>query len=203
MKPWIPVVAPKLLDFFEYFSPLGTGGDGKEGISNITLAPFIISWDPMDEGDEAHEGIHVLQQYECGLVGGLVAVPLAFLLGAPWWAALLIALGGFLPFIGWFYWIYLATWAYWSLTSRKALDDFSRLDPGKKGYYLIPFEREAYLYDQDGFSYFEDRKWFAWLRIADDELAREGAELSEKLFMAYRDEHFFANIITWRKDLDE
>lgn len=195
MKPYIPLVAPKLLHFMGYFSPLGPGG-----IGNITLAPFIISEDPMDEGDETHEGIHVLQQYECGVVGGILAVPLALLLGAPWWAALLVALAGFTPGVGWFYWVYYATYAYWALTAKKKqLDDLDNMTPGQKGYYLIPFEREAYLYDGDGFDYFAKRKLFAWVRIRDDELERAGAERSERLFTAYENDHVFGTLFSRKR----
>ena len=199
MKPYIALNAPKFIDFLEYFSPLGKGGDGKPGIANITLAPFILSWEPMSEGTETHEGIHVIQQYECGVAGGLVAVPVALLLGAGWWS-ILVALIGFLPFVGWFYWVYLATWAYWSIRVRlkeSTMDDpFEDLTAGQKGYYLIPFEREAYLYDQDGFDYFGKRKLFAWLRIAKAEAERKGAERSERLYNTYKSSHKFGNIVT-------
>ena len=201
MKPYIALNTPKFIDFLEYFSPLGKGGDGIPGIANITLAPFILSWEPMSERTETHEGIHVIQQYECGVVGSLVAVPLALWLGAGWWS-LLIALCGFLPFVGWFYWVYLITWAYWSIrVKRKASteDPFEDMTAGQKGYYLIPFEREAYLYDQDGFDYFKQRKFFAWVRIADDEAARKGAERSERLYNAYTDSHKLGNIVTTKE----
>jgi len=198
LRPYIALNTPRFIDFLEYFSPLGKGGDGRPGIANITLAPFILSWKPMSEGSETHEGIHVIQQYECGVVGGLVAVPAALLLGAGWWS-ILVALVGFLPFIGWFYWVYLATWAFWVLRAKAisvADDPFENMTDGQKGYYLIPFEREAYLYDQDGFSYFKKRKVFAWLRIAEAEAERKGAERSELLFATYRSNHKFGNVVT-------
>jgi|TARA_R110000824_G_scaffold63518_11_gene166979 hypothetical protein len=197
MKPYIALNTPKFIDFLEYFSPLGKGGDGKPGIANITLAPFILSWKPMSEGSETHEGIHVIQQYECGVVGGLVAVPVALLLGAGWWS-ILVALVGFLPFIGWFYWVYVATWAFWALRAKRsdAEDPFDDMTNGQKGYYLIPFEREAYLYDQDGFSYFKVRKRFAWLRIAEAEAERKGAERSEQLYLTYKSGHALGNVVT-------
>lgn len=183
MRLYIPVVSPRFLDFLEFFSPLGKGGDGKCGISNITLAPFIISWEPMDEYDEAHEGIHVMQQLECWVVGSLVAVPLSLVLGAPLWGALLVLLAGIFPGIGWFYWLYYATYIYWTARGRRSQVSLRKLNPGQIGYYLIPFEREAYLYDQEGLDYFSRRKWFTWVSIKDHEVLRDGAEVSEHLFM--------------------
>lgn len=199
MKPYIPVIAPKFIDFLEYFSPLGKGGDGRPGIANITLAPFILSWEPMSEATETHEGIHVVQQYECGMFGGFVAALLMFAFGAKWGWILAVVVAGFLPFVGWFYWAYLLTWAYWTIVvKRKEVDDpiFDNMKAGQKGYYLIPFEREAYLYDQDGLAYFKERAMFAWAHIADDEALKKGAERSEQLYLAYKGGHVLGNVVT-------
>lgn len=189
MRLYIPVIAPKLLDFLEYFSVLGKGGDGKVGIANITLAPFIISWEPMGESTETHEAIHVYQQIECGVAGtlliGLPVALLATLLTAQaWWVVLLACVGatlfGFLPFLGWFYWLYGIFMLYWLITAKDV--DYDSLTSGQKAYLLIPFERESYLFDQDGFEYLDNRKWFAWARIAEHEKDRPGAELPEHLY---------------------
>jgi hypothetical protein len=200
LKPYIPVIAPKFIDFLEYFSPLGKGGDGKPGIANITLAPFILSWEPMSEATETHEGIHVVQQYECGVFGALVACPILMGLGAKWWTILAVGIGGFLPFIGWFYWAYLLTWAYWTIVVKHTvpLEDpiFDNMKNGQKGYYLIPFEREAYLYDQDGLAYFKERSMFAWTHISDDEALKKGSERSERLYLAYKGGHLLGNVVT-------
>ena len=195
MKLYIGIISPKLLDFFGLFSPLGVGG-----IGNMTLAPLIISRDPMSEGDETHEYIHCLQQYELGVVLGALLGPALLLAGLPWWVALVAFVWGLLPGIGWFSIFYGLTYAYWSVIVKKNLDDFDKVTPGQKAYFLIPFEREAYLYDQDGGEYLKVRKWFAWLRIKEAEAEREGAELSEKLYLAYAGNHSLGTIFTKKKD---
>lgn len=189
MRLYVPVIAPKFIDFLEYFSALGTGGDGKPGIANITLAPFIFSWEPMSEASETHEAIHVYQQIECGVAGtlliGLPVALLATLLTAQaWWVVLLACLGatvfGFLPFLGWFYWLYGIFYLHWLIKARSV--PYRTLTDGQKAYLLIPFEREAYLFDQDGLSYLDNRKWFAWARVAELERQRPGMEVPEHLY---------------------
>lgn len=205
MRLYIPIVAPKLIDFLEHISALGVGGDGKPGIAAITLAPFIFSWEKIEEELEAHEAIHVHQQIECGVVGTLlIGLPVALLAtlltGQAWWVVLLACFGstlfGFLPFLGWFYWLYGILWLHWYITSKpvpfRVRDQAGRvfyLDAAHKAYYLIPFEREAFLYDQDGLGYLKTRKWFAWARVAEAEKVRPGAELPE---------HLFATVVTYR-----
>jgi hypothetical protein len=186
MKPWIPVVWPRLLYALGHLSPLGPGG-----IWNLTLFPFIISADPIDEVGEAHEGIHIWQQLECGVVGGLCLAPLLAVVGAPWWAFVVGLGAGFLPLAGWFYWVYVLTFLYWWRIIKRDHSPQDRFSPGEAGYYLIPFEREAYLYDGDGLSYFKERKLFAWLRISDDEVLRKGMGRPKKLYLRYQRIHFW------------
>ena len=190
MKPYISIVSPKFLDFLGRFSPLSVGG-----ISNITLAPFIISRHPMGPKSETHEVIHIYQHYEVGVLGGLLLAPLLILLGVPWWGALIAFLVGLLPFVGWFGFLYGVTYLYWRLAVRRPQDGFDNLTPDQKAYFLIPFEREAYLFDQEG-GYLKSRKLFAWLRIKTAEDAKDGAELPEKLFDTYENNHFFFTVGT-------
>jgi MFS family permease len=179
MKPYIKIIAPGLLDFFGRFSALGVGGIGA-----ITLAPFIISRREMNEEAELHEGIHVAQQLECWLVGTLLGAGVFFAAGIydVWWAWLILVLGGILPGVGWFYWIYYATMLYWTIRGWKV--DYRGLSAGRIGYYLIPFEREAYLYQSSplGLYYFNKRPPFNWVCIRDDELSIEGETLPEHLY---------------------
>ena len=151
MKLWVPVVAPKFLDLLGRFSPLGKGG-----IGGLTLFPFIFAREPMKEKEEAHEAIHVTQQLELGVLGGLVSIPLALVCGLPWWVMLTLGLAGFAPGVGWFYWVYYSTWLYHRI----------RLRDGKQAYRTIPLEVEAYAHEAEGLYYLGERRWFAWLRSA-------------------------------------
>ena len=92
MKLYIEIVSPKLLDFFGIFSPLGVGG-----IGNMTVAPFVISRDPMSKSEETHEYIHILQTYEVGVVTAIVLGPALALAGLPWWAVLSSVIWPFVP----------------------------------------------------------------------------------------------------------
>ena len=92
--------------------------------------------------------------------------------------------------------LYGLSYAYWGMVVKKGLDDFDSVTPGQKAYFLIPFEREAYLFDQDGDEYLKVRKWFAWLRIKEAEAEKGGAELSEKLFLAYEGNHSLGTLFT-------
>ena len=160
MKPYVNWVAPKLLDWLEYFSPLGVGGDGIPGIANITLGCLIISAYPMSPEDENHEVIHIWQTGEVGLVGFLLVSLGLALFGAPWWAFGLAALHAWAPGIGWFGLSYGLLYLFWLIRLKLAPGDWTGLD----AYALIPYEREAYLYDQD-LTYLPQRRWFAWTRI--------------------------------------
>jgi hypothetical protein len=164
VKPYISWVAPRLLDTVEYVSPLGKGGDGEVGIANMTVGFLIISAEPMDPLDENHEVIHVYQYVEMAVLVCVLA-PL-LLLVAPWWVALVVGLWAWLPGIGAFGVVYGATYLYWIIRLKVAPGEWIDDD----AYYMIPFEREAYLYDQD-LDYLPKRKWFAWVRIAPQERA--------------------------------
>lgn len=142
MKIYMPIINPKLLDILSAFSPITIG--------NITPAPFVISRREMSKGTERHEVIHVYQQYECAALGALITAPLFLWIG--WWALPLFLLGVFS-----FYPVYLLSWVYWVIRLQ------GEKDPGKKAYYLIAFEREAYN-NQGNASYLKEKKWFAWFR---------------------------------------
>ncbi|MHA2020125.1 MAG: hypothetical protein ACW96N_00280 [Candidatus Thorarchaeota archaeon] len=163
MKRHIAIVAPKFLDFLEYFSPLGKGGDGKVGIANITLSPFIISAKPMSEVDSRHEIIHIHQQQECSLLLTLVLLSLTWLLG--WWTVPLVLLM-WLPLVGPFYWLYLAFYLIGLVKYRniwKESDLIRATDLGDFAYYRIPFEQESYT-NHHSETYIEQRKPFAWIK---------------------------------------
>ena len=194
MKLYIEIVSPKLLDFFGIFSPLGVGG-----IGNMTVAPFVISRDPMSKSEETHEYIHILQTYEVGVVTAMALGPALALAGLPWWAVLSSVVWPFVPGIGMFNILYGLMYAYWSKVAEKNLDGIDTMTPGKKAYFLIPFEREAYLFDGDGDEYLKVRKFFAWARITEAEADKPAAELCEKLFRAYEGNHVLGNLFTKNK----
>ena len=165
MKRHIAIVSPKIIDFIEYFSPLGKGGDGKAGIGAITLSPFIISWYEMSEMTERHEAIHVHQQQECSFLLSLFLLPLTLLFG---WKVLPIILMMWLPFIGPFYWLYGGFYLIGLVKYRnlwKESDLIRASDLGDFAYYRIPFEQEAYDH-QTNTSYLNTRKPFAWLKYS-------------------------------------
>jgi len=86
----------------------------------ITLFPFIISKEEMDENTLNHEKIHIAQQKEL--------------------------------FVVFFYLLY----AYYFIESYYFFRDTHT------SYMMIPFEREAYEYDND-LEYLAKRKRFKWL----------------------------------------
>jgi hypothetical protein len=186
VKPYLNIVAPRFLDWVEYLSPLGKGGDGVAGIANMTVGFLIVSAEPMDPVDENHEVIHIWQTIEVGAVGLAVACAVLGVLGAPWWAFALAALQAWFPGVGWFGLAYGATYLYWLLRLRRSPGDWT----GFHAYTLIPFEREAYLYDQD-LDYLPRRPWFAWRNIGPQEAASGEVTWAK---------HILATILTLRAD---
>ena len=181
------VVAPKFLDWIEYFSPLGKGGDGVAGIANMTVpilfgASIIISAERMDPIDENHEAIHCWQSLEIGILGYVITCVVLSSMTAPWWAFVVAAVQAWSIGIGWMPLAYGTTFAYWYLRMRW----LGLPNPGLKAYFLVPFEREAYLYDQD-LTYLSERKRFAWLFVP-----RLEASSHEKT----RAKHLMATFIT-------
>jgi hypothetical protein len=186
MKLYINVIAPKFLDWVEYFSPLGKGGDGKVGIANMTIGPIIFSVKPMSPGSENHEVIHVHQYLEVGLVGLLLTLVPLIAFGAPWWAFLITVIYSWFPGISWFYVVYGLTYAYWMARLKLSPGEWTGFD----AYTLIPFEREAYLYDQD-LDYLPTRKWFAWWNIGTQEASSD---------QRTRGKHVLATIFTLKEE---
>ena len=139
MKPYVPIIAPKLLSAMSLVI----------GITNITLWPFIISVKPMSEGTERHERTHVWQQLEIGAVMALLS-PLWLLVNP--WLVLAHLIWCFFPYLGPFYVVYGAHWLW-----------LRRWHDGEEAYRRIIFEREAYGHDEDP-AYLASRRWFAWLR---------------------------------------
>lgn len=169
-----------------------------EQLLSITFLPVILTWPEeygvFDERVEAHEAIHIYQQLECAIVGVFAAVAIAGLFQLPGWAFTVLFVGCFLPPTNPFYAVYLLTWLYWRREARTPPDEVRFLHlvpPSVQAYFLIPFEREAFLYEDLGLEYLNRRRMFAWLRIAEQEDAVDGAKMPEKLYSYYKDHHFF------------
>lgn len=161
MKRYIPLVSPGFLSFLGLFSPLG-----RDGISNITLSPFIISREPMSELAELHEAIHVYQQQECSALLTLILLPFMLL---TWWMIIPIIVM-WLPFLGPFYWAYAFFYFRGLVKYRRVWEEtnpgytwFKPSTLGELAYFQIPFEQEAYD-KEDEEDYLKRRKLFAWVR---------------------------------------
>lgn len=172
MKPYVAIVSPKFIRLVEMVSPL-------QAIAAVTIAPFIVSRDPLEPPLEAHEGTHILQQYECGVGVAAMTIPLLMLFGAPWWMFLLVVLAGFMPIFGGFYLLYWSQWFYWYLRSFRK--EYPGLTPGEMAYYLTSFEREAQFAETQT-NYIKVRTWFAWLHIAETEEAKNAYPFSKHLY---------------------
>lgn len=60
LKPMF-VVSPKIISFFEIFSPIAIGA--------ITLGPIVISKEPLSDSVKNHEAIHYQQYIELFFIG--------------------------------------------------------------------------------------------------------------------------------------
>ena len=172
MKPYIPIVSPGFIRLVEKLSPL-------EAVSAATVAPFIVSKNPMDTETEIHERTHIIQQYECGFVMLLITVPMLLLFGAPWWLFPVTVLLGFMPIVGGFYLVYWGQWLYWFLRARKI--PVPGMTAGEMAYYLIAFEREARVAESTP-NYLRGRAWFAWVHITELERGTQTQSYPKKLY---------------------
>lgn len=172
MKPYVTVVSPKFIRLLELVSPL-------QAIAAVTIAPFIVSREPLEPALEAHEGTHILQQYECGVGTAALTIPLLLLFGAPWWLFLVLIPIGFLPLFGGFYLLYWSQWLYWLFRCHNKV--YPGLAPGEMAYYLTSFEREAQL-AETRVNYTRDRTWFAWMHITETEESQKVLTFSKHLY---------------------
>ncbi len=141
MRNWyITIHAPRLLKALETFSPIT--------IYNHTTMigiPIVIHRDaPLDDGDRAHEEVHVAQMWECALVASAVVLPLLPYLGWPAAVALVLC---WMPYgIG-----------FWPIYVGHYLVNLARGMEGPAAYKAICFEGEAYANPHD-------RSAFGWLK---------------------------------------
>ncbi len=143
----ISIVVPRLVAFFERFTPIHIG--------NITVFPFIFSRETPDELDLQHERVHMAQQFEVGLLATLSGCIFLAANQAQWFAYALWILFCWMPFVAPFYLLYAAMYLgiLFSLFYKGATQSNHYA-----AYYNIPFEREAY--DYEG----KSRKPFGWFK---------------------------------------